>query len=377
MNINRLLTNVNFNNSNRTAKDIKYIVVHYVGATGGAEANCKYFQWNYRGASAHYFVGHLGEIWQCVMDEDIAWHCGASKYYHPSCRNSNSIGVELCCKKDSSGNWYFEQATVNSAIELIKSLMSKYNIPLDNVIRHYDVTHKNCPEPYVRNLTAWNAFKSKLVNGSSSTATQKPSSGSLKVGDKVTTTKLATDSNGSKVYSGKWTGTITKIIAGRAYPYLLDNGNLGWTNDAGIGVSSSPTPTPTPSNGMKHQVGETVKINGVYNSSTSTKKLTPSRTSGVITRIIKGAKNPYLLDNGNLGWVNDGVIVSGGSASNTSNGTIVKGSRVIVTNPVDYNGTHLAVSGVYDVIQVTGDRIVIARNNVVIAAVHRKNLKLA
>ena len=31
--------------------------------------------------------------------------------------------------------------------------------------------------------------------------------------------------------------------------------------------------------------------------------------SGTITKIIEGAKNPYLLDNGNIGWVNDDVIV--------------------------------------------------------------------
>lgn len=376
MNINTLLTNVNFNDANRNANAIKYIVVHFVGATGGAEANCKYFQWTYRGASAHYFVGHQGEIWQCVLDEDIAWHCGAKVYYHPLCRNSNSIGIELCCRQNSNGTWYFEQATVNSAIELIKSLMAKYNIPVDNVIRHYDVTHKKCPEPYVRDASAWNAFKARL-NGSAP-STPAPSTGSsLKVGDKVTTTKLATDSNGSKVYSGKWTGTITKILAGRAYPYLLNNGDLGWTNNAGIGVSSSPIPAPTPSSNTKYQVGQTVKITGVYNSSTSTKKLKPNRTLGTVTRIVKGARNPYLLDNGNLGWVNDSVIASGGSAHTSSSGTIVKGSRVVVTNPVDYNGTHLAVSGVYDVIQVNGNRIVIARNGSVIAAIHRNNLRLA
>lgn len=57
-------------------------------------------------------------------------------------------------------------------------------------------------------------------------------------------------------------------------------------------------------------------------------------------------------------------------------GSITKGSKVQVTNPVDYNGTRLAVSGTYDVIEVSGDRIVIARSGQVIAAIHRNNLKL-
>lgn len=117
MKINKLLTKVNYKKA--TNRKIEYIVIHYVGATGGAEANCKYFHSIYRGVSAHYFVGHSGEIWQCVEDSNISWHCGAVSYKHKYCRNSNSIGIELCCRKSGS-KWYFEDATVNAAIELTK-----------------------------------------------------------------------------------------------------------------------------------------------------------------------------------------------------------------------------------------------------------------
>ena len=58
------------------------------------------------------------------------------------------------------------------------------------------------------------------------------------------------------------------------------------------------------------KVGDVVTINGVYVSSDSTNKLTPAITRGTITRIIEGARNPYLLDNGNIGWINDGCIVN-------------------------------------------------------------------
>lgn len=156
--INKKLTKVNYQ---KTAnKKNKYIVIHYVGAEGGAEANCKYFERFYRGRSANYFVGHAGEVWQCVEDNNIAWHCGAKKYKHKYCRNSNSIGIEMCCRKGS--RWYFEQATVDATIQLVKELMAKYNIPVENVIRHYDVSGKHCPEPYVRDSAAWKAFKDKL-----------------------------------------------------------------------------------------------------------------------------------------------------------------------------------------------------------------------
>ena len=40
--------------------------------------------------------------------------------------------------------------------------MQKYNIPIENVIRHYDVTHKNCPAPFVENTKAWDNFKNML-----------------------------------------------------------------------------------------------------------------------------------------------------------------------------------------------------------------------
>lgn len=159
--INKLLTKTNYRRGSN--KPNKYIVIHYVGSTGGAEDNCRYFQSVYRGASAHYFVGHSGEIWQSVEDKDIAWHCGAAQYKHPNCRNTNSIAIELCCKKKLNGSWYFEEETVKAAIELTKALMAKYNIPIGNVLRHYDVTGKLCPEPFVRDTNAWNSFKASLA----------------------------------------------------------------------------------------------------------------------------------------------------------------------------------------------------------------------
>ncbi|MBS6263137.1 MAG: N-acetylmuramoyl-L-alanine amidase, partial [Clostridium sp.] len=133
MKINKFLTPYNLNRLG-DANRIKYIVIHYVGATGGAEANCRYYASKYIGASAHYYVGFSGEIWQSVEDGDIAWHCGAKSYRHPECRNSNSIGIELCVRNKGSQaadsrDWYFEDATVQAAIELTMGLMEKYGIP--------------------------------------------------------------------------------------------------------------------------------------------------------------------------------------------------------------------------------------------------------
>lgn len=168
MEIKKLLTPYNHNEG--TIDRIMYIVIHYVGATGGAEANCRWYAGGSRGASAHYFVDFDGSVWQSVEDKDIAWHCGAKSYVHPECRNANSIGIEMCVRNngsrmDTSHDWYFEDATVQSAIKLTRDLMDKYNISADHVIRHYDVTGKICPNPYVYNdgNHTWEQFKAAIA----------------------------------------------------------------------------------------------------------------------------------------------------------------------------------------------------------------------
>ena len=154
---------------NRTVKskrDIEYIVVHYTGNVGDtAYNNTKYFKSEYRGSSAHYFVDK-DSIWQCVEDKDVAWHCGTQgKYYHKECRNANAIGVEMC--NSASRNLTVERNTA----ELVRYLMDKYNIDIDHVVRHYDVTLKDCPKTFLDN-SVWEKFKLQVMNGSDDEMTE-------------------------------------------------------------------------------------------------------------------------------------------------------------------------------------------------------------
>ena len=145
-----------------TNKENKYIVIHYVGAVSTAKNNASYFYSVDRGASANYFVDD-NEIWQVVEDKDAAWHCGTTgKYYHKECRNTNSIGIEMCCIS-VDGKLDMSEKTIANTIELTKELMARYNIPVENVVRHYDVTHKKCPAPFVDDKARWTDFKNKLV----------------------------------------------------------------------------------------------------------------------------------------------------------------------------------------------------------------------
>lgn len=164
MNIRQNLTTKNYNPM--TNKINKYLVIHYVGAVSTAWANSLYFKSEYRGASANWFVDDIEAV-QVVKDSDRAWHCGdglkkgnGGKYFN-KCTNSNSIGIEMCCFMNN-GKLDISEKTIANTIELVKELMPKYNIPVENVIRHYDVTNKICPAPFVENESRWNDFKSRL-----------------------------------------------------------------------------------------------------------------------------------------------------------------------------------------------------------------------
>lgn len=115
-----------------------------------------------------------------------------------------------------------------------------------------------------------------------------------------------------------------------------------------------------------YKVGDTITINGVYSSSNSDKKLTPLRNTGKITSINEGSKNPYLLDYGNLGWVNESVIIGVKTAN-----SINLGDNVKVTSRIDYNGTtcdRWVLNATFKVKEISKDRVVLTRNGAVIGA---------
>lgn len=155
---------------NRTVysnKDNDFEVIHYVGAVSTAKANALYFKSKYRGASANFFVDD-NEIWCVVPPKYAAWHCGGGsqgsggKKFFGKCKNGNSIGIELCCKKDEDGKLYISQKTLKRAAQLVQWLQDTYDIPDSHIIRHYDVTGKRCPAPYI-SVSKWNAAKKILL----------------------------------------------------------------------------------------------------------------------------------------------------------------------------------------------------------------------
>jgi len=150
----------------------EFIVLHYVGAVSTAKANAVYLNREPNlGWSAHFFVDETS-IWQSVDFGHAAGHCGVdysdgkAPFWNGKgtySTNRRSIGIEMCCKKDSKGNWFIEPETVTRTVALVKWLMQEFHIPVSNVIRHYDVCWKTCPEPWVRFPEQWQAFKKRLT----------------------------------------------------------------------------------------------------------------------------------------------------------------------------------------------------------------------
>ena len=142
---------------------IEWIVVHYTGMVvtqGDPDTASWAIARSKRAASTHYLVGDRGDradIVQLLPVKYAAYHVGQkddSKLI--PCYNGNSIGVDLCeCKLDcSSGSvscndWYFTPQTLANGAHLIAYLAQEHGIPTDHIVRHYDVTHKRCPRPFV------------------------------------------------------------------------------------------------------------------------------------------------------------------------------------------------------------------------------------
>ncbi|MCM1380902.1 MAG: N-acetylmuramoyl-L-alanine amidase, partial [Muribaculaceae bacterium] len=133
-----LLTPNKYSRPQIPLKNVRKIAVHYVGNPGtSAAANRNYFENQKTAAryvSSHFVVGLNGEIIQCVPLDEIS--------YCTNQANTYSVSIE-CCHPDSTGK--FTAATENSLAELCAYLLEKFGLCADDIIRHYDVTGKQCP----------------------------------------------------------------------------------------------------------------------------------------------------------------------------------------------------------------------------------------
>jgi len=139
---------------------VEWIIVHYTGdygSQGRAEKTAKAMQTWKRTVSTHYLVGDDG-IYQTVEDRHCAWHCAYAKTNRCAACNSRALGVDLVeHKRDTRTHsvedcdWYFTDKVIEDGATLIAELAEKYDIAMDHIVRHFDVTGKHCPRPFVGN----------------------------------------------------------------------------------------------------------------------------------------------------------------------------------------------------------------------------------
>lgn len=151
----------------RSTKSIKYIVLHYTGNKGDtAKNNVDYFATgNTRQAGAHYFIDGKEYVYKSVPVNRVAYAVGgfygrangAAKFYG-RCTNANSLSIEMCDSVKS-----VPAKTYKQAVELTKFLMKKYDVPASRVLRHWDVSGKSCPAPWIGTSNkSWKQFKKDI-----------------------------------------------------------------------------------------------------------------------------------------------------------------------------------------------------------------------
>ena len=148
-----LLTVNPYSRPGTSTQKITGIVVHYTANPGAtAMENRNYFE-NLKDthetkASSNFVVGIEGEIVQCVPTWEVA--------YASNSRNIDTVSIE-CCHPDETGKC--TDATYRSVVNLCAWLCMKFDLGADDVIRHYDVTGKECPKYFVDHEDAWENFR--------------------------------------------------------------------------------------------------------------------------------------------------------------------------------------------------------------------------
>lgn len=132
------------------------VVIHYVGNPGTtAKQNRDYFaglaQTQETYASSNFVVGLEGEALQCVPSDEVA--------FASSQRNVDTLSIEVC-HPDETGA--FTPESYDALLRLTQWLVDRYGLDREQILRHYDVTGKECPRYYVQHPEAWEAFLDEL-----------------------------------------------------------------------------------------------------------------------------------------------------------------------------------------------------------------------
>ena len=154
---------------NRT---IRYIAIHYTAGSSSAPGramNVKHV-FEQRQASADFCVDDATMVqFNPDLRNYYCWAVGDRKDYSTGggslygiATNRNTISIEICSTLKNGASvsaanhsgWSYTDAALDNALRLTRILMSKFNVPKERVVRHYDISGKLCP-----GIVGWNNGK--------------------------------------------------------------------------------------------------------------------------------------------------------------------------------------------------------------------------
>lgn len=142
------------------------------------------------------------------------------------------------------------------------------------------------------------------------------------------TTWIAHYTSGTNKYEGEYdvwqnssSGNVSGISGNVDTNYMYRDLISEIGNKTVSGNSNQSVETAT--NSLKYKVGDVVNVSSYYASSTDeSDKAVIRNATGTITKVLtNGARNPYLLNNGDLGWCNDGDIRNYATSQQTTTTT--------------------------------------------------------
>ena len=160
-------------------RSIKYIAIHYTAGASSAPGraiNMKNSWEKTKKASADFGVDDRDMVqfnpdlknYYCWSVGDKKKPNGGGAQLYGKATNRNTISIEICSNLKKGYNasdvnhegWYYTEAALNNAVKLVKILMKKFNIDIDHVVRHYDISGKICP-----GIKGWNNYTLYDING--------------------------------------------------------------------------------------------------------------------------------------------------------------------------------------------------------------------
>lgn len=175
----------------RALKEIRGLVVHYVGCSCRSARQLRNaLQNSTREASYQYCIDYdSGEIIRCLPEEEEAWHVGASESLYTAqkrkiCGSENPnrylVGIECCVPsiQDCEPSAVQRKALAEFCADFLK----RRGMSTDKLYLHHDIVEKNCHKWFVEHPDDWLKFKGEvlaLMGSSSSQETSPTPSGNI------------------------------------------------------------------------------------------------------------------------------------------------------------------------------------------------------